>query len=259
MRNKTVTSAPAIILVRPQLGENIGAAARAMKNFGLSDLRIVAPRDGWPNEKAETMAAGAEDIIAQARIYPDLPAALADTHRLYAATARRRELRKPALTPRELAGALHSADAALKTALMFGPERSGLENDEVALADGLIHIPTAPFSSLNLAQSVVVCAYELWAGQQEAQPDTSLSAHTPPAAPDDPPATKEELGGLFEHLERELDTGGYFRTEGIRPHMIRNLRSLLTRASLTSLEVQSLRGVVRSLAEGRPGFSRPDS
>lgn len=232
---------PAIILVRPQLGENIGAAARAMANFGLSDLRLVAPRDGWPNPKAREMAAHATDIIDRAQVFASLAEAISDRQWLYATTARPRDMLKTVVTPREAAGQLraHMADG-LAAALLFGPERTGLTNDEIALCDTAIAIPTAPENtSLNVAQALVVVAYEWFVAEAEAPAC---------AAPmDEPTASKEEILGFLDHLERALDAAHYFRTEEIRPVMWRNLQNMFTRARLTPQEVRTLRGVLRAL------------
>ena len=239
--------APAIILSEPQLGENIGACARAMANFGLSDLRLVNPRDGWPNEKAEAMAAGAAGLITAARVFDSVANAIGKLQLVYAATARDRTMAKPVLTPVEAARRLREAAAkGVQTGLLFGNERAGLANDDVALADGIVTIPTddAGFASLNLGQAVLLLGYEWF----------KAGDGTPPERIDHGgqlPAPREELILLFEHLEEELEKGGFLFPPGNRPGMIRNLRSILHRAQLTDQEVRTLRGVIVALTRGK--------
>jgi tRNA/rRNA methyltransferase len=238
--------APAIILSEPQLGENIGACARAMANFGLFDLRLVKPRDGWPNPKAEAMAAGAAELVAGARVYDSVAEAIGPLRLVYAATARDRAMAKPVLTPAEGARRLREAcRAGIESAVLFGNERAGLTNDEVALADCVITIPTDPgFSSLNLGQAVLLVSYEWFKTGDE----------TPPSRIDHGaalPAPKEELIRLFEHLEGELEKSGFLFPPGNRPGMIRNLRSILHRAELTDQEVRTLRGAIVALTRGK--------
>lgn len=237
---------PAIILSEPQLGENIGACARAMANFGLSDLRLVKPRDGWPNPKAEAMAAGAADLIAAAKVFDSVEDAIGPLQLVYATTARDRSMAKLVLTPAEAAERLREAsENGIATAVLFGNERAGLTNDEVALADCVITIPTDPgFSSLNLGQAALLIGYE-WFKAGDA---------TPPALIDHGvslPASREELIRLFEHLEEELEKGGFLYPPGNRPGMIRNLRNILHRAQLTDQEVRTLRGVIVALTQGK--------
>jgi len=237
---------PAIILSEPQLGENIGACARAMANFGLSDLRLVKPRDGWPNPKAEAMAAGAANLIASAQVFSSVEEAIGPLRLVYATTARDRSMAKLVLTPAEAAQRLREAsEDGIATAVLFGNERAGLTNDEVALADCVITIPTDPgFSSLNLGQAVLLIGYE-WFMAGDA---------TPPALIDHGaalPASREELIRLFEHLEEELEKGGFLFPPGNRPGMIRNLRNILHRAQLTDQEVRTLRGVIVALTQGK--------
>jgi tRNA/rRNA methyltransferase len=238
---------PAIILSEPQLGENIGAAARAMANFGLSDLRLVKPRDGWPNPKAEAMAAGAAPLIAEARVYGALTEAIGELHFTIAATARERGFAKPVLTPAEAARRLREASAKGRScALIFGNERAGLTNDEVALADAILTVPTAPeLASINLGQAVLLAAYE-WFKAGDATAPEQID-HGPSAQP----APREELIRLFEHLEAELEKSGFLYPPGNRPGMIRNLRSILHRAGLTDQEVRTLRGVIVALTKGK--------
>ena len=239
--------APAIILSEPQLGENIGACARAMANFGLSDLRLVNPRDGWPNPKAEAMAAMAAPLIAAARVYDSVENAIGALRLVFAATARDRAMAKPVLTPAEVARRLREAAAAgIAAGVLFGTERAGLTNDEVALADCAITIPTAPgFASLNLGQAVLLIGYE-WFRAGDKTPSERIDHGAALPAP------REELIRLFEHLEEELEKSGFLYPPGNRPGMIRNLRSILHRAQLTDQEVRTLRGVVVALTKGKP-------
>jgi tRNA/rRNA methyltransferase len=246
--------APAIILSRPQLGENIGAAARAMKNFGLSDLRLVAPRDGWPSEKAVHMAAGAADLLQTVRLYNDVPTALADLQLVFAATARERGVAKPVVTPPEAARQLRaSAARGIRCGLLFGSERSGLDNEEVSLASAIVTIPTAEFSSLNLAQSVMLLCYE-WFCASDETPTVRID-HGPIAKR----ATREEMFQLFEHLERELLTSGFLYPPSKETPMIRHMRALLNRADLTDQEVRTIRGMIVALAKGKYRRKPPES
>ncbi len=238
---------PAVILVAPQLPENIGAAARAMLNFGLTDLRLVAPRDGWPNEAARAMASGADSVIDAARAYDSLDEAVAGLHRLYATTARDRHMVKPVLTPVETAADMrrHVAQGA-DVGLLFGAERSGLDNDHVALADVLVTIPTNPaFGSLNLAQAVLLLGYE-WFRSGDATPPETLDLRRTV------PATRAEVFAFFEHLEGALDEAGFLFPPEKRPTMVRNLRNMWHRMELTHQDVQTLRGMIVSLRRFRP-------
>ncbi len=235
------TDPPAIILVGPQLGENIGTAARAMLNCGLTDLRLVAPRDGWPNPQAWAPAVGAHGVLEQARVFPTLTTAVADLRRVYATSARHRDMVKPVLTPRQAAAEIHAKSVqGERSGILFGPERTGLSNDEVVLAHRLVEVPLNPdFSSLNLAQAVLILAYEWWqarpASESPAQPSGVLLA------------THAELTGFYAHLERALDATGFFKTPELRPSMVRNLRNLFLRADLTEQEVRTLHGVLTAL------------
>ena len=244
---------PAVILVAPQLGENIGAAARAMANFGLGDLRLVAPRDGWPSETAEKAAAGATKVIEGARLAPTTTEAVAEFHWVCATTARPRDMAKPVMTPEQAARELHRrVSSGERCAILFGPERSGLANDDAALADVLVIAPVDPgFASLNLAQAVLVMAYE-WMKGSHAPTLGRETAYDGPAAPGPQdrgfrPATKQELIGFFEHLERELDDSGFLRPPEKRPVMVRNIRNLFGRLAATEQEIRTLRGIVASL------------
>jgi tRNA/rRNA methyltransferase len=244
---------PAVVLVNPQLGENIGTAARAMGNFALDELRLVEPRDGWPNTRAGESAAGADWIIAGAQVYDDLPQALADCHFVYATTARPRGMIKQVITPGEAAGDMHARAArGEKTAILFGRERWGLDNDEISLADVIVMAPVNPdFASLNIAQAVLLVGYEWFkltaSSIGQATPELPATEGSGLKMPDTRPASKAELGGLFEHLERELDDAGFFKSRNNRRVMVRNLRNLLHRAELSEQEVRTLRGVIASL------------
>lgn len=239
-------SAPVIILAEPQLGENIGAAARAMANFGLSDLRLVRPRERWPNKKAEAMAANASAVIADAREFPSVAEAAGDLKLLLATTARDRKVAKPVLTPAAAAKRLRAAaKRGQATGLLFGPERAGLDNDDLALADAVITIPTNPdYASLNLAQAVLLLGYE-WFRAGDKTPAERID-HAKGE-----PATREELFGLFGHLEAELDKAGFLYPPHKKPAMVRNLRAMLHRARLTDQEVRTWRGVVTALVRDK--------
>jgi tRNA/rRNA methyltransferase len=244
--------APVIVLVEPQLGENIGACARAMLNCALSELRLVAPRNGWPNEFAEKAASGAHGVLENARVYDSTAEAIADLTLVYASTARRRDTVKTILTPREAAVSMRQTIAAgNRVGVLFGPERSGLEKDDVALAEAVIEVPLNPeFSSLNLAQAVLLVAYEwLQAGGEAGQ-------GAEPALPETERASREELIAFFEHLERELDDCGFLRPPEKRASMVRNIRNLFQRAALTDQEVRTLRGIVAGLTKWHKGIKR---
>ncbi len=243
---------PAIILVEPQLGENIGTAARAMANFGLSDLRVVNPRDGWPSEGARRAASGANHVLERVRIYGSVAEAIADLRFVYATTARSREIAKPVCGPGEAGEAVvRLAATGAKAGYLFGRERIGLTNDEVALADEIVTLPVDPrFASLNVAQAVLVIAYE-WR-----RASLAGTSGLPFGQEREPPAAKEVLLGLFAHLEGALDAAHYFRPPERRGHMVRALRAMLHRALLTDQDVRTLRGVIAAL-EDRP--TRPRS
>jgi tRNA/rRNA methyltransferase len=240
----TTTIAPTIILVRPQLGENIGMAARAMLNCGLSSLRLVAPRDGWPNPKALRAASGADVVLDKAKVFDSVEAAVADLGRVVATTARNRELSQRILTPRHAAAEMRGWTAAGdKVGILFGPERTGLTNDDMVQADTALSIPLNPqFSSLNIAQAVLLVSYE-WAMAEENAPAERMSDHSTR------PATKDELQNLFAHLERALDQSGFLRNKAMRPAMVNNLRALLQRTAMTEQEVRSFHGVIKYLAK----------
>ena len=245
-RRPGVTGGPAIILVEPQLGENIGTAARAMMNCGLDDLRLVRPRDGWPSDKALAAASGADGVLANARLYPTVPTAIADLIHVYAATARDRGMVRREVTPRHAAEEMRARLLAGEPCgVLFGPERTGLVNDAVALADTVLTVPLNPaFASLNLAQAVLIVGYE-WFTAAAANPAEILRRGG------SRPATKEELLNFFEHLEEELVRNGFLRNRESRPSMVRNLRSLFQRAQCTEQELRTLHGVVTAFAGPR--------
>jgi len=232
---------PAFVLVRPQMGENIGAAARAMWNFGLDRMRVVGPRDGWPNERAVAMASGAGRVLDEAGLFEDVAGAIADCTHVFATTARPRGLTKEVVTPEEAATrARDIAASGGRVAFLFGPERAGLENEDIVRADTIISVPVNPdFPSLNLAQCVLLCAYELkraegteasvmeWAGTE--------------------PATAEEIEKLGDHFEKRLDEAGFFFPETKASGMKLNLRNLWSRLGLSRSEVQTFHGMLRQL------------
>ena len=238
---------PVVILDRPQLAENIGAAARVMANFGLSELRLVAPRDGWPQDRAWASASGADWPLEGARVFPDVASAIADLRLVFAATARPRETQLPVATPREAVAELAARTGeGWRTGVLFGGERAGLETSDVALAHAILTVPVdARFRSLNLAQAVAVTAYE-WGVL--AADGAAPARFTDPLAP---PADGAETLRLYEHLEAELDAAGFFFPPENRPSMERNLRVALGRARFTSQEVRTLRGVITALVKGR--------
>ncbi|MFW2350638.1 RNA methyltransferase [Qipengyuania sp.] len=228
---------PVIVLVRPQLGENIGKAARAMLNFGLAEMRLVEPRDGWPNPSAGPAASGADIVLEQATVYASTAEAVADCAHVYASTVRKRGVTKPVLTPEEASRQM--AGQAGRSAILFGPERSGLETEDVALARAILTVPINPeFGSLNLAQAVILCAYEWSKHERLVQPTQEDLL---------PPAPQEELEGLIAHLEGMLDPKGYYLPETRREATRRTLRGVLTKPGWNHLEVRTLRGVLSAL------------
>jgi tRNA/rRNA methyltransferase len=238
---RAITFPPIIVLVRPQLGENIGKAARAMLNFGLTELRLVSPRDGWPNPSAGPSAAGADIVLERAEVYPTLADAVADCAHVYATTVRKRGVTKPVVTPAEAAQEIWVQSG--RSAIVFGPERSGLETDEVALARAILTVPVNPeFGSLNLAQAVILAAYEWSKGAALAQP-TVTELHQP--------APQEELDGMITQLDAMLVAAGYFFPPDRANATRRTLRNLLTKPGWNSLEVRTLRGVLSTLARPR--------
>jgi len=234
---------PAIILVEPQMGENIGAAARAMLNCGLTDLRLVRPRDGWPNQKAVSAAAGADVVVDAARVYRNTAEAVADIDVLYATTARRRDMVKPVYTPSAAAMDMRRERVAGRAAgILFGRERSGLANPDVTRANAIITAPLNPaYSSLNLGQSVLLIAWEWLKSGDETPPVEHPTGDSEPAA-------QASVEGLLDHLDRELDAAEFYRSRDQRPAMQQNLRNIFARARLTEQESQTLRGVVARMA-----------
>ena len=232
---------PAFVLIRPQMGENIGAAARAMWNFGLDRMRITAPRDGWPNQKAVVMASGAGRLLDEAQLFDTTADAIGDCTYVYATTARPRELTKPVFTPEyAMADAVKRIGAGEKVAVLFGPERSGMENDDIARANAIISVPVNPeFPSLNLAQCVLLTAYE-WRRQTQ---DLALAT----TSVDGPWAEQIEIEKLAEHYEDRLDEAGFFFPDHKAASMKVNLRNLWSRMTLTRADVQMLHGVMRQM------------
>jgi tRNA/rRNA methyltransferase len=239
-------TAPAVILVRPQLGVNIGACARAMLNFGLTDLRLVAPRDGWPNADAGPAASGADSVLENARVFDTVADACAGLSLVFATTIRNRELVRRVVTPAQAATEFHATQQ--QGGIMFGPERTGLETEDLAVAHAILTIPVNPdFGSLNLAQAVLVTAYE-WARQGSGMADATLVNH-------DGPAPHEELEGLIAAIDDQLRTNGYYNPVPGRAAAARLLmRNLFTRPEYSAGEVRTLRGIVRGLSFKRhPG------
>ncbi|WP_374390251.1 RNA methyltransferase [Sandaracinobacter sp.] len=236
-------TAPAFILVRPQLGMNIGMAARAMGNFALDQLRLVEPRDGWPNPEAGPPAAGADHVLEAVTVHDSVAAALADCHLTFATTVRPRDMPKPVVTPREAAAMMREAAAkGLKSGILFGPERSGLTADDLAPVATIVTCPVNPgHGSLNLAQAVLLLGYEWF----------QAAAPAPAPAPEHAPAPHGEVAGLIAHLDQALDAAGYYHVPDRTPATRRTLARLLTRPNFTQEEVRTLRGIIRALAEAR--------
>ncbi|MBL9057286.1 MAG: RNA methyltransferase [Rhodobacteraceae bacterium] len=234
---------PVFILVRPQMGENIGAAARAMLNFGLERMRVVAPRDGWPNPKAAAMASGAGRLLDNAGHFPDLAAAVRDCDYVFATTARGRELVKPVMTPEramELARALTAEGK--RVGVLFGPERAGLENEDIAHANAIVTVPVNPeFPSLNLGQCALLMGYEWRRQTVEVAPEVMGLARTDFAE-------KHEVERLGDHFEERLDAAGFFFPETKAEGMRQNLRHMWNRLNLTRAEVQTFHGMLRQIA-----------
>jgi tRNA/rRNA methyltransferase len=237
MSETAETKPPVVVLVRPQLGENIGKAARAMLNFGLTEMRLVEPRDGWPNPSAGPAAAGADIVLERASVHASLADAVADCANVYATTVRKRGVTKPVLTPEQAAQAIHREPG--RSAYVFGPERSGLETDDVALARAIVTVPINPeFGSLNLAQAVMLCAYEWSKNQSLAQPTVEELL---------PPAPQEQLEGMIEQFEGLLAPRGYFHPPSRAAATRRTLRNMLTKPGWNHLEVRTMRGVLSAL------------
>ncbi len=240
---------PVIVLMNPQMGENIGAAARAMFNCGIDELRIVNPRDGWPNEKANIMSSGAFDKMPPVKVYNNTAEALADCHYTYATTARIRDMVKPVLTAKEAAADCRNREVSgQKCAYLFGAERAGLDNEDVALSHAIITIPVNPdFSSLNLGQGVLLCAYEWYQlGAVKGLPRTATTEIGKDES-DDLPAAHAELDNLYRRLEEELRAGHFFRTQELQPTVMRNVKNMLGRAEMTSQEVATFHGLITAL------------
>ncbi|GAB5462227.1 RNA methyltransferase [Hoeflea alexandrii] len=254
-RNRELmTGGPAIILVEPQLGENIGMVARAMANFGLSNLRIVNPRDGWPNDKAVSAAAKADHVIAAAVVYETLEAAVADLSFVYATTARPRDGHKPVRGPVAAGEVLRGRENdGEKTGILFGRERIGLRNWEVGLADEIVTFPVNPaYASLNIAQAVLLMSYEWMKSGLSSPHETAFST------PEVEPAPKADLFGLFDQIEEGLEARGYFRSETKKMKAVDNLRAVLTRPGFSSDEIAVLRGLFASFDRfARPGQRVP--
>ena len=241
---------PIVILVEPQLGENIGAVARAMGNFGLKRLRLVKPREEWPNPRAKVMAAGADAILESAQLFATVEAAIADCSMVLAATARAHDQAKPVVGPEDAVRLMApGVSAGENVAILFGRERYGLEGHEVGLADRIVTFPINPaFASLNLSQAVLVMAYEWFklagAGLPFAMPQKS------------PPATKQQLLAFFANLERELDKVEFFRPPEKRATMLLNLHNIFHRMEPSQQDIQTLHGVILAIADGRKGPAR---
>jgi tRNA/rRNA methyltransferase len=232
-----VSAKPVIVLVRPQLGQNIGKAARAMLNIGLTELRLVAPRDGWPNPEAGPAASGADQVLEQAQLFDTAEAATADCNLIFASTVRRRDLVMPVVGPEEMADEI--AGSSGRSAILFGPERSGLETEEVALAKAIVTVPINPrFGSLNLAQAVILLAYE-WSRRAPLSQPTVKETELP--------APHGELEGLIVQLNGELDAKGYFHPQSRRQVTENTLRTIFTKTGWSSREVKAIRGVIRAL------------
>jgi len=233
----TSITSPVIVLVRPQLGQNIGKAARAMLNFGLTEMRLVAPRDGWPNPDAGPAASGADVVLEQARLFDTVKESVADCSAIFASTVRRRDLVMPVISPGEVAERI--AASSQRSAILFGPERSGLETDEVALANAIVTVPINPdFGSLNLAQAVILLAYE-WSRHGELAQPTAKEG--------EPPAPHGELEGLIGQLNTELEAKGYFHPPSRTEATKNTLRTIFTKSGWSSREVKAVRGIIRAL------------
>ena len=236
---------PVIVLVRPQLGENIGKAARAMLNFGLAEMRLVEPRDGWPNPSAGPAASGADVVLEKARVFATVADAVADCAHVYATTVRKRGVTKPVVTPEEAAAQIATAPG--RSAIVFGPERSGLETDDVALAHKIVTVPINPeFASLNLAQAVILLAYE-WSKHAPSEAEGGVALASPPDVPLDPPAPHGELEELIQHLVRDLDKSGYFTPPERTEATLRTLRTALTKTGWSHNDIRMMHGIITSL------------
>ena len=239
---------PVVILVRPQLVQNVGMVLRAMANCGLDRLRLVAPRETWPSDDGQAAAAGAATLMTEIAVFDNLDAALADLHRVYATTARPRDQVKPVLTPEAAADAIRAeAASGARSGLVFGPERTGLENDEAARADAFVTVPLNPqFTSLNLAQAVLLTGYA-WRRAQDGTPNPDQPAPAPAPGSAGAPATQAELEGFLGRLEAALEAGGFFTEPERRPGTLRNIRNIFARNGLTAGEVDTLHGILSAL------------
>ena len=240
---KIIAEGPAIILAEPQLGENIGMVARAMANFGLERLRLINPRDGWPNPRAEASSSGALYIIENAQIFGTLEEAIADLRYVYATTARQRDMIKPVIGPGELAKRLRGEHQdGLKSGILFGRERWGLNNHEIALCDSIVTFPVNPgFASLNIAQAVLLVSYEWMKSRDDALGRQAFEeAHVPPAS-------RADLVGLLGHLQSALEEVDYFYPAEKKDRMLLNLKNIFTHATLSEPEIRTLRGVIAAL------------
>jgi tRNA/rRNA methyltransferase len=256
-------NSPVLVLVRPQLADNIGMVARAMANFGLEHLRLVDPRDGWPNEKARIAASGANFIIDGAEAFPVFEQALAGLNWVCATTARQRDLAKAVLTPEQaVKEMLQRLSQGQRCGIVFGPERNGLETGEIANADAVVMAPVNPnFASLNLAQAVLLLSYE-WMKQTGGGTLGRVTAYETAVEPGlrtrgSPPASREELTAFFEHMEGALDANGFFTSPEKRPSVVQNLRSMFVRMGATEQEIRTLRGIVKALVNPRRSPGAP--
>lgn len=242
-KNPMLQEGPTIVLVEPQLGENIGMVARAMANFGLADLRLVAPRDGWPNEKARSAASRADHVIDATQVYECLEDAVGDLNFVFATTARNRDMLKPVRAPGTAAAMLRQRHAAhQRCGILFGRERWGLNNNEIALADEIVTFPVNPaFASLNIAQAVLLMSYEWMNASLEDPSETAF------VAPEAELATKADLYGLYAHLEAALDDANYFHPPEKRERMVQNLRNIFSHADMKLPEIHALRGAIAAL------------
>jgi tRNA/rRNA methyltransferase len=241
-----IGNSPVVVLVRPQLADNIGACARAMANGGLYELRLVAPRDGWPQQKAWANASGADRILDELTVHDTVADAVADLHHVFATCPRPRHIIKPVLTARGAAVELRAICARdLRAGLLFGPERAGLDNDDMAQADALVRYPLNPdFMSLNLAQAVMIMAYEWWTATDTTPPNRLMTNETKVG-------TKRQLDNFLAHLVDQLDASGFLRNLPKRPGMVRNIRHFFQRGEVTEQELRTLHGIVTEIAIGR--------
>jgi len=249
MENEEITrNGPSVVLVKPQLAENVGTVARAMLNFGLRDLRLVAPKADWLSDKAISSSSGATEILETSKLFETTEEAIADLHTVFAMTGRRRDMTKLVMSPASAASEMYAAlIKGNRLGVLFGPESSGLNNDDIALSDAIVVVPTNnSFKSLNLAMAVLLFGYEWFLQTTSQRSDKSLRVGQGRSA------TKQELHGFFTHLEGALDDCGFLRVEEKRPHMVRSIRNIFQRADLTEQEVRTLRGVVSGLVTHAP-------